>query len=274
MQTVHRRVLPGFSLSLGYTWLYLTLLVLIPLGACVLKAASLTPRQFLAAVTTERAIYAYGLTFGASLMAAALNAIFGTLIAWVLVRYHFPLKRVFDALVDLPLALPTAVAGLVFSNLYVESGWLGQILVPWGIEAAYSRLAVVLVLTFVGLPFVVRTVGPVLESIDLELEEAAISLGATRWQTFHRVILPIVFPALMAGFAMALAHGLGEYGSVIFISGNKPFETEIAPVLIVARLEEFSYAEATAIAVVLLLASFTLLALINLLDRWTRRVTG
>src|SRR5438874_10136771 len=271
MQSVHRRVLPGFSLSLGYTVFYLTLLVLIPLGACFLKASSLSFDAFWAAVWTERARAAYRLTFGASLAAAALNAVLGLLIAWVLVRYTFPLKRLFDALIDLPFALPTAVAGLVYSNLYVPTGWLGRFLVPLGIEGAYSRLGIVLVLTFTGFPFVVRTVQPVLESFDADLEEAAAILGATRWQTFVRVLLPLLLPALLTGFALALARALGEYGSVVFVSGNMPFKTEIAPVLIVARLEEFAYGEATAIAVVLLVISFGMLIVINWLERWSKR---
>src|SRR5437588_2248097 len=271
MQSVHRRVLPGFSLSLGYTVFYLTLLVLIPLGACFLKASSLSVDAFWAAVWTERARAAYRLTFGASLAAAALNAVLGLLIAWVLVRYTFPLKRLFDALIDLPFALPTAVAGLVYSNLYVPTGWLGRFLVPLGIEGAYSRLGIVLVLTFTGFPFVVRTVQPVLESFDADVEEAAAILGANRWQTFCRVLLPALIPSLLTGFALAFARALGEYGSVVFVSGNLPFKTEIAPVLIVARLEEFAYSEATAIAVALLVLSFVFLALINVLERWSKR---
>jgi sulfate transport system permease protein len=270
MTNVSRRVLPGFTLSLGYTLLYLSLLVLIPLAACFLKASSLTGEQFWHAVWTERARSAYALTFGASLAAACTNLVLGLLVAWVLVRYTFPFKRLLDALVDLPFALPTAVAGLVYSNLYVQSGWLGRFLVPLGIEGAYSRLAIVLVLTFIGLPFVVRTVQPVLESQDVEVEEAAASLGATRWQTLIRVLFPSLLPALLTGFALAFARALGEYGSVIFVSGNMPFKTEIAPILIVQRLEEFAYAEATAIAVVLLVCSFLMLLLINLLDRWSR----
>jgi sulfate transport system permease protein len=264
-------VLPGFAQSLGFTLFYLGALVLIPLVACVVKALSLTPEQFWAAVWTERARSAYALTFGASAVAAALNILFGLLIAWVLVRYEFPLKRLFDSLIDLPFALPTAVAGLVYSNLYVEHGWLGQFLVPLGIEAAYSRLAIVLVLTFIGLPFVVRAVEPVLESLEVELEEAAMTLGASRWQTFWRVILPLLFPALVTGFVLAFARALGEYGSVVFVSGNMPFKTEIAPVLIVARLEEFAYGEATAIAVVLLAVSFLMLGVINLLGNWSTK---
>jgi sulfate/thiosulfate transport system permease protein len=272
MQSANQRVLPGFGLSLGYATLYLSVLVLLPLAACFLKAASLSPQQFWAAVWTERARAAYALTFGASLTAAAVNAALGLLVAWVLVRYDFPLKRLFDSLVDLPFALPTAVAGLVYSSLYVSNGWLGRFLVPLGIEAAYSRLAIVLVLTFTGFPFVVRTVQPVLEALDPELEEAAAILGATRWQVFRRVLLPPLLPAVLTGFTLALARALGEYGSVVFVSGNMPYKTEIAPVLIVARLEEFAYGEATAIAVVLLALSFVLLALINVLERRTKRV--
>jgi sulfate transport system permease protein len=269
--TVNARVLPGFRLSLSYTLIYLSALVLIPLAACFFKASSLTLDQFRDAVWTERARAAYGLTFGASLAAAGLNVVLGLLVAWVLVRYEFPLKRLFDSLVDLPFALPTAVAGLVYSSLYVPNGWLGRFLHPMGIEASYSRLAIVLVLTFTGFPFVVRTLQPVLESFDAELEEAAATLGATRWQTFRRILLPPLAPALLTGFSLALARALGEYGSVVFVSGNMPYKTEIAPVLIVARLEEFRYGEATAIALVLLLASFVLLAVINLLERWSKR---
>jgi sulfate/thiosulfate transport system permease protein len=271
MSSVNQRVLPGFSLSLGYTLFYLSLLVLIPLGACFLRASELNWGHFWATVWTERARSAYALTLGASLAAAAVNAIIGLLLAWVLVRYEFPFKRVFDALVDLPFALPTAVAGLVYAGLYVENGWLGQFLVPLGIEGAYSRLGIVLVLIFTGLPFVVRTVQPVLADLDPEVEEAAASLGAGRGQIFRRVILPTLWPAILTGFALALARALGEYGSVIFIAGNMPFRTEIAPVLIVARLEEFAYSEATALALVLLLFSFLLLAVINFLERWSKR---
>ena len=271
MGSVNRRVLPGFAPSLGFTLLYLTVLVLIPLAACVAKASSLTPQQFWTAVWTERAQAAYILTLGASFVAAGLNVLFGVLIAWVLVRYEFPFEPLFDSLIDLPFALPTAVAGLVYSNLYVKNGWLGRFLVPLGIEAAYSRLAIVLVLTFIGLPFVVRAVQPVLEGLEAELEEAAATLGATRRQTFRRVILPLLFPALITGFVLAFARALGEYGSVVFVSGNMPYKTEIAPVLVVARLEEFAYAEATAIAVVLLTISFVMLAVINLLEAWNKR---
>jgi sulfate transport system permease protein len=268
---MNRRVLPGFSLSLGYTLFYLSLLVLLPLAACFIKATSLSLEQFWATVWTERARSAYGLTFGASFVAALTNVFLGLLIAWALVRYEFPFKRLFDALIDLPFALPTAVAGLVYSSLYVPSGWLGQFLVPLGIEGAYSRLGIVLVLIFTGLPFVVRTVQPVLDGLDAEVEEAAASLGATRWQIFRRVLLPPLLPALLTGFSLALARALGEYGSVVFIAGNMPYRTEIAPVLIVARLEEFAYSEATALAVVLLTCSFVVLGVVNLLERWSRR---
>ena len=270
MSTLNRRVLPGFSLSLGYSLFYLTVLVLLPILACLFKAGSLTWEQFAAAVWTERTKAAYLLTFGASFAAAAINLLLGMLIAWVLVRYQFPGKRLMDSLIDLPLALPTAVGGLVYASLYVKKGWLGQYLVPLGIQAAYTRLAIVLVLTFIGLPFVVRTVQPVLEDLDPETEEAAASLGATRAQAFRAVILPALTPALITGFALAFARSLGEYGSVVFVSGNMPYKTEIAPVLIVARLEEFAYGEATAIAVVLLAISFSMLVLINLLERWSK----
>jgi sulfate transport system permease protein len=269
---VNRRVLPGFRLSLGYTLAYLLILVLIPLTACFLKAATLPWDRFWAAVTTDRALAAYRLTVGASLVAAAANVVLGALVAWVLVRYQFPFKRVLDSLVDLPFALPTAVAGLVYSSLYVESGWLGRFLVPLGIQGAYSRFAIVLVLVFVGFPFVVRTLEPVLERLDADVEEAAACLGATRFQTVSRVIIPSLYPALITGFALSFARALGEYGSVVFVSGNMPFKTEIAPVLIVARLEEFAYAEATAIAVVLLLISFAVLVVVNMLERWSQRV--
>jgi sulfate transport system permease protein len=270
MAVANRRLLPGFRLSLGYTVLYLSLLVLLPLAACLAKAAVLSWPQFWAAVWTDRARAAYALTFGASFAAAAINVVMGGLVAWVLVRYEFPGKRLFDSLIDLPFALPTAVAGLVYSNLYVANGWLGRFLVPLGIEGAYSRLAIVLVLTFIGLPFVVRTVQPVLETLDADVEEAAALLGANRRQTFLRVVFPALYPALVTGFALAFARALGEYGSVVFVSGNMPFKTEIAPVLIVQRLEEFSYGEATAIAMVLLLISFVLLITINLLERWSK----
>jgi sulfate/thiosulfate transport system permease protein len=273
MSTANRRVLPGFSLSLGYTVFYLSVLVLIPLAACFGKAASLSWGEFQGAVWTDRARAAYALSFGASFASAAINVVLGVLVAWVLVRYEFPFKRLFDSLVDLPFALPTAVAGLVFASLFVKTGWLGQFLVPLGIEGAYSRLGVVLVLTFTGFPFVVRTVQPVLEGFDPESEEAASILGASRWQTFRRVLLPPLLPAILTGFTLAFARALGEYGSVVFVSGNKIGQTEIAPQLIVVRLNDVasgdrSAAEAAAIAVVLLVFSFVLLAGINFLERW------
>jgi sulfate transport system permease protein len=272
MQRLNQRVLPGFSLSLGYTLTYLSLLVLIPLAACFLKASSLGWSEFWNTVWhDERARSAYALTFGASLAAAVVNAALGLLLAWVLVRYEFYGKRFCDAMIDLPFALPTAVAGLVYSSLYVENGWYGQFLVPLGIEGAYSRLAIVLVLIFTGLPFVVRTVQPVLEELDVEMEEAAASLGATRWQIFRRVVFPTLLPSLLTGFALAFARGLGEYGSVIFVSGNIAFQTEIAPRLIVDHLDAFDYDKAAAVAVVLLVVSFLLLALINLLQRWSQK---
>jgi sulfate transport system permease protein len=256
---------------LGYTVFYLSILVLIPIAACFFKAATLSWHEFWGAVWTERARAAYMLTFGAAFLAALVNLLLGLLLAWVLVRYRFPGRRLVDSLVDLPLALPTAVGGLVYSALYVQKGWLGQYLVPLGIHGAYSRFAIVLVLVFVGLPFVVRTVQPILEDLDPEYEEAGASLGGTRWQTFLNIILPTLTPALITGFALAFARGVGEYGSVVFVSGNMPYKTEIAPILIVARLEEFAYGEATAIAVILLVVSFAMLVLINLVERWSTR---
>jgi sulfate transport system permease protein len=274
MTPASRQVLPGFGLGLGYTLLYLSLLVLLPLAAGVLKAADLSWGEFVAAVWTPRAVAAYKLTFGASVTAAAVNAVIGLAVGWTLVRYEFPFKRLVDALVDVPFALPTAVAGLVYASLYVKDGWLGQFLVPLGFEGAYTRTGIVLVLVFTGFPFVVRTVQPVLEDLDAEVEEAAAVLGADRWQTFRRVILPTLLPPTLTGFTLAFARAVGEYGSVIFISSNMPFESEIAPVLIVARLEEYAYREAAAVAVVLLGVSFLLLIAINLLDRWSRRYGG
>lgn len=266
--------LPGFKSSCGLTLGYLTGLLLIPLGACVLKASSLTSEAFVRVVWSERARAAYLLTFEASAISAALNSLLGVLLAWVLVRYEFPGRRVLDALIDLPLALPTAVAGLVYSGLYVQKGWYGQYLVPLGIHGAYSQLGIVLVLLFVGFPFGVRTVQPILESLDADVEEAAACLGANRWQVFLRILIPAMWPGIMTGFALSFARGLGEYGSIVFVSGNMPFKTEIAPVLIVQRLEEFAYAEATAIALVLLAGSMLSLGLINWLDRRSRRSLG
>jgi sulfate transport system permease protein len=271
MATVDRRVLPGFSLSLGYTVFYLSVLVLLPIAACFARAGSLSFDELWGAVWTERARAAYLLTFGAAFVAALINVVLGLLLAWVLCRYEFFGKKLVDSLVDLPLALPTAVAGLVYASLYVPNGWFGRFLVPLGIEGAYSRLGIVLVLVFVGLPFVVRAVQPILEDMEAESEEASASLGATRLQTFWNVVLPTLRPALITGFALAFARGIGEYGSIVFISGNKPFETEIASILIVARLEELAYGEATAIAVVLLVISLAMLVVIHRLERWTMR---
>jgi len=263
--------LPGLSLSLGYSVTYLSLLVLIPLSACFITAGSLSFTEFWNIVWSERTRAAYSLTFTTAFIAALINAVIGFLVAWVLVRYEFPFKRFVDALIDLPLALPTAVAGLVYSSLYVESGWLGQFLVPLGINAAYTKFAIVWVLVFTGFPFVVRTVQPVLEEIEPEVEEAASILGASRLQVFLRILLPTVFPAILSGFAQAFARGLGEYGSVIFVSSNIPYKTELAPVLIVTRLEEMAFPEATAIATILLVASFLLLAFINTIEIWSKR---
>lgn len=271
MTAINRQILPGFRISLGYTLVWLAAIVIVPMLACIAKASSLSWPRFWAAVWSERAVSAYKFTFGSSLVAALLNIALGLLVAWVLVRYDFFGKRILDSLVDLPLALPTAVAGLVYSQLYVANGALGQYLVPLGIHAAYSRLAVVLVLTFVGFPFAVRAIQPVLESLDADAEEAAGLLGATRGQTFRRVIFPSLVPAILTGFALSFARAMGEYGSVVFVSGNIPFKTEIAPVLIVSRLEEFAYGEATAIATVLLAMSLTTLLAINLLELWSKR---
>lgn len=263
--------LPGFASGLTVTVAYLGILLVIPLGACLFKTASLDWPQFVASAWSARARSAYFLTFSTSAIAAVIDVILGTLLAWVLVRYEFPGRRLMDAVIDLPFALPTAVAGLVYSSLYVKNGWFGQFLIPLGIQGAYSRLAIVLVLVFLGLPFVVRTVQPLLGSLEGDIEEAAASLGANRWQTFWRIILPSLRPALATGFALAFARGLGEYGSVVFVSGNMPFKTEIAPVLIVQKLDEYSYAEATAIAVVLLAGSVLTLGLISWLEARNRR---
>jgi len=263
--------LPGFGLTLGFTLFYLSALVLIPLGALVLRTTSLTWGEFWRLATTERALAAYGLTFGASLIAALLNALFGTLLAWVLTRYEFPGRRFLDAFVDFPFALPTAVAGLTLAELFSPKGWLGQFLVPMGIKGAFTPLGVVIALTFTGMPFMVRTLQPVIENIEKELEEAAATLGAGRGQTFLKVIAPMLFPPILTGFALAFGRAIGEYGSVVFISGNLPFKTEIAPYLIVMRLEEYDYTGAMALAVVLLVISFVLLGVINLLERWASR---
>jgi sulfate/thiosulfate transport system permease protein len=269
-----RSILPGFGLALGYTLLYLSLVVLIPLAAIFIKSSSLTWAQFWHIVVSPRALASYRLTFGASLIGALLNLFFGVLLAWVLVRYPFPGKRLFDSLVDLPFALPTAVAGIALTTIYAPNGWLGKPLSSLGIKAAYTPLGVAIALTFIGLPFVVRSVQPVLEDMDKELEEAAASLGATRWQTFSRVILPTIFPAALAGFAMAFARAVGEYGSVVFISGNMPMRTEITPLLIITKLEQYDYSGATAIAIVMLAISLVMLLPINLLQKWSSSRKG
>ena len=266
-----RRVLPGFNLTLGYTLFYLCLIVLIPLSALVFKTFTLTWDQFWVAVTAPRVMASYRLTFGASLIAALVNLVFGLLVAWVLVRYKFPGKKIVDALVDLPFALPTAVAGISLTALLAGNGWIGQYLEPHGIKLAFTPAGIVIALIFIGLPFVVRTVQPVLEDTEKELEEAATSLGATRLQTFMRVILPSILPALLTGFAMAFARAVGEYGSVIFIAGNMPMVSEITPLIIIGKLEQYDYAGATAVALVMLVISFMLLLVINALQGWQRR---
>jgi sulfate/thiosulfate transport system permease protein len=264
-----RSILPGFGLTLGFTIFYLSLIVLIPLSATFLKASSLTWAQFWHIVSSPRAVASYRLSFGASFIAASINLFFGLLAAWVLVRYKFPGRRLLDSIVDLPFALPTAVAGIALTTIYASHGWIGQYLERLGIKGAYSPFGVVIALTFIGLPFVVRTVQPVLEDLDEDTEEAAASLGANRWQTFRRVILPAILPAAVTGFTMAFARAVGEYGSVVFISGNMPMRTEITPLLIITKLEQYDIAGATAIAVVMLVVSFTLLLAINLLQKWS-----
>ena len=269
-----KRVLPGFHLTLGYTLFYLCLIVLIPLSALVLKTFTLSWAQFWAAVASERVVASYQLTFGASFLAALFNAVFGLLLAWVLVRYPFAGKKVIDALVDLPFALPTAVAGISLTALLAGNGWMGSLLEPHGISLAFNRNGVVIALIFIGIPFVVRTVQPVLEDAERELEEAATCLGASRWQTFRHVIFPTIGPALLTGFAMAFARGVGEYGSVIFIAGNMPMLSEITPLIIIGKLEQYDYAGATAVALVMLMASFALLLVINALQSWQRNRSG
>ena len=270
-QSQGRRVLPGFPLALGFTLFYLALIVLLPLSAVFLKSATLSAEQFWAIVSAPRVVASYRVTFGTALLAAAINGVFGLIFAWVLVRYSFPGKRIVDALVDLPFALPTAVAGIALTALYAGNGWLGQWLAPLGVKVAFTPLGILVALTFIGLPFVVRTVQPVLEDLDTELEEAAASLGADRWQTFWRVVLPVALPALLTGFALAFARAVGEYGSVIFIAGNVPLVSEITPLLIITKLEQYDYVGATAIAVVMLVVSFTLLFVINGLQFWANR---
>jgi sulfate transport system permease protein len=259
---------------MGVTLLWLSLIVLIPLAALFLKTSELSLDRFIAIITSRRVLHALELSFGLSLAAAAVNLVFGSLVVWALVRYDFPGRRVLDAIVDIPFALPTAVAGIALTSLYSENGWIGRLLAPLGIQVAFSPLGIFVALVFIGLPFVVRTVQPVLENLEAELEEAAASLGAGRWFTIRRVVIPTIVPALLTGFALAFARAVGEYGSVIFIAGNLPNVSEIAPLLIVIRLEEFRYADATAIAAVMLVASFILLLAINGLQRWSERRTG
>ena len=264
-------ILPGFNLSLGYTLLYLSLIVLIPLSAAFIKTTELSLHEFWAVVSAPRVVASYKLTFGASLIGALINAVFGLLTAWVLVRYKFPGKKIIDALVDLPFALPTAVAGIALTAVYASNGWIGGFLESHGIKVAFTPLGIIVALTFIGLPFVVRTVQPVLEDLEAETEEAAASLGANRWQTFVKIVLPAIWPALLTGFALAFARAIGEYGSVIFIAGNVPMVSEITPLIIITKLEQYEYASATAIAVVMLVISFLLLFAINGLQWWVSR---
>jgi sulfate/thiosulfate transport system permease protein len=271
IQLKQQSVLPGFGLTMGFTLLYLSLIVLIPLSGLFLKSATISWPEFWKTVSDPRVVASYRLTFGASLAGALINGVFGLIVAWVLVRYSFPGKNIVDALVDLPFAMPTAVSGIALTMIYSQNGWIGHLLKPLGIKVAFTPLGVIVALTFIGLPFVVRTLQPALEDLEAGVEEAAASLGASRWQTFIKVILPMILPALLTGFALAFARALGEYGSVIFISGNLPMKTEITPLLIVTKLEEFSYAQAAAIAVVTLTASFAVLFFINIVQWWSRR---
>ena len=271
MQRASRGVLPGFGLSLGITCTYLSLMVLLPLATVFTRTADLTWTEFWGTVTNPRVLASYRVTFGASFIAAVINTVFGLLVAWVLTRYHFPGRRVVDAIVDLPFALPTAVAGIALTTLYATNGWVGRYLDPLGIKVSYTWLGITVALIFIGLPFVVRTVQPVLDDLEVEVEEAAASLGAQRWQTFARIIVPTVAPALLTGFALSFARAVGEYGSVVFISGNMPMKTEIVPLLIITKLEQYDYAGATAVALVMLVVSFALLLGINLLQWAARR---
>ena len=270
-KSTQRNILPGFNLSLGFTIFYLSLIVLIPLSAAFIKTTELSLSEFWHVVTAPRVMASYQLTFGASLIGALINAVFGLLTAWVLVRYNFSGKKIIDALVDLPFALPTAVAGIGLTAVYAGNGWIGQWLEPHGIKVAFTPIGVIVALTFIGLPFVVRTVQPVLEDLEAETEEAAASLGANRWQTFSKIIFPAIWPALLTGFALAFARAIGEYGSVIFIAGNVPFVSEITPLIIITKLEQYEYSSATAIAVVMLVISFLLLFAINGLQWWVSR---
>jgi len=264
-------VLPGFGPTLGYTIFYLSLVVLIPLSALVFKTAGLSWQEFMEAVAAPRVLASYRVTFGAALAAAAINAVFGVLVAWVLVRYPFPGRRLVDALVDLPFALPTAVAGITLATVYSANGWIGRYLEPHGIKVAFTPLGIAIAMTFIGLPFVVRTVQPVIEELDAELEEAAACLGASRWQTFRKVLLPLFTPSVLTGFALSFARGVGEYGSIIFIAGNMPMVSEITPLIIITKLEQYDYQGATAVASVMLISSFIILLMINLLQKWSQR---
>ena len=269
-----RNVLPGFNLALGYTVFYLSLIVLIPLSAVFFKTSTMGWEAFWQTVSNPRIVATYKVSFGAALLAACINAVFGLLLAWTLVRYSFPGKRLVDALVDLPFALPTAVTGITLATLYAKDGWIGQFLQPLGIQVAYTPLGILVALTFIGVPFVVRTVQPILEDMDTEFEEAAASLGAHRWQAFRFVVLPVLWPALLTGFALAFERAVGEYGSVIFIAGNIPMVSEMTPLMIISKLEQYDYNGATAIALVMLLISFGLLLLINVLQAWTAKRIG
>ncbi|WP_342564004.1 sulfate ABC transporter permease subunit CysT [Paenibacillus sp. FSL R7-0345] len=268
-----RKVLPGFGITMGYSVLYLSLVVLLPLSALLINSTGLSWAKFWDIATDPRVLASYRISIGTAAAAALANAFFGLLMAWVLVRYEFPGKRMFDALIDLPFALPTAVAGVSLTALYSQNGWIGSLFAPYGFKIAFTPLGITLALMFIGIPFVVRTVQPVLEDLDRDMEEAAATLGARRGRTFLRIILPEVFPALLTGFALAFARGIGEYGSVVFISGNMPMRTEIAPLLIMSKLEQFDYAGATAVALLLLLISFLMLLVINLLQRWARKTS-
>ncbi len=267
-------VIPGFGLTLGFSLAYLTLIILIPLAGLVWRSASLSGSEFLAILADARTLNALKVSFGTAFLAALINVVFGVIVAWVIVRYEFPGRRIVDAVVDLPFALPTAVAGIALAALYAPNGWVGQVLNVFGIKAAFNPTGIVIALVFIGLPFVVRTVQPIMEEIDREVEEAAATLGANRFQTVYRVLLPGLAPAILTGFALAFARGVGEYGSVIFIAGNIPYVSEIAPLLIVIRLEEFNYGAATAIATIMLALSFAMLLVINLIQAWSRRRYG
>ncbi len=274
MKEKSRTVLPGFGLSLGITCTYLSLIVLLPLATVFTRSAALSGSEFWSIVTDPRVVASYRVTFGASFAAALVNTVFGLLVAWVLVRYRFPGRRLVDAMVDLPFALPTAVAGIALTTLYASNGWVGSYLEPLGLKVSYTWIGITVALIFIGLPFVVRTVQPVLDDLEVEVEEAAASLGARRWQTFTRVVFPTVAPALLTGFALAFARAIGEYGSVVFISGNMPMKTEIVPLLIITKLEQYDYAGATAVALVMLVVSFALLLTVNLLQWAARRRTA